>query len=584
MSTKTTAEENLLEEFPPVSTEQWEQVIHKDLKGADYAKKLLWKTEDGLTIKPYYRREDLGGITFLDAAAGEFPYVRGNRASGGWKIREEIEARNPEEANRLAREALAAGAEEITFQNAPVTSRNDMVQLLDGMRDVSVHFSQATPQLLELIVECDAPANGSADFDPLTGLDFAEKLLSKLPASFRSFSVPMLALEEAGATAAQQLGYGIAAGVDYLNGVTSRGIGVARATAALSFSVGIESSYFLEIAKLRALRLLWSRVVESFGGKDSEARTAIFARTSRWNTTVYDPHVNVLRATTEAMSAALGGADAVTVARFDEPYSKPTEAGRRLARNTQIILKAEAQIARVADAGGGSYYLETITDQLARKAWEILQAVEAAGGFTHFKAEGRLQFELDKSQTARESAVAMRRRVLLGTNQYPNRKETALDRADLDRVFAVRRGARAYEELRLRTEQHMKQGGKNPLFLLAEIGDPRMRAARSGFAANFFGCAGFALATHRYQSAEAIADAEADLIVLCSSDAEYPAIVGQLMSALKGKGHDTPVVVAGNPESAEQLKAAGVVDFVHVRSNPIETLSRWQRHFHIGQS
>ena len=584
MSTKTTADENLLEEFPPVSTEQWEQVIQKDLKGADYAKKLLWKTEDGLTIKPYYRREDLGGITFLDAAAGEFPYVRGNRASGGWGIREEIEARNPEEANRLAREALAAGAEEITFQNAPVTSHKDIVQLLDGVGDASVHFSQATPQLLQLIAESDAPANGSADLDPLTDLDVAAKLLSKVPASFRPFSIPMLALEEAGATAAQQLGYGISAGVDYLDGVTSRGIGVARATAALSFSVGIGSSYFLEIAKLRALRLLWSRVVESFGGKNGEARTAIFARTSRWNTTVYDPHVNVLRATTEAMSAALGGADAVTVARFDEPYAKPTEASRRLARNTQIILKAEAQIARVSDAGGGSYYLETVTDQLARKAWEILLAVEAAGGFTRFKAEGKLQVELDKSQTARESAVASGRRVLLGTNRYPNSKETALDRAELDRVFAVRRGAHAYEELRLRTEQHVKQGGKNPLFLLAEIGDPRMRAARSGFAANFFGCAGFALATHRYQSAEAIADAEADLIVLCSSDAEYPAIVGQLMSALKGKGHDTPVVVAGNPESAEQLKAAGVVDFVHVRSNPIETLSRWQRHFHIGQS
>jgi len=210
--------------------------------------------------------------------------------------------------------------------------------------------------------------------------------------------------------------------------------------------------------------------------------------------------------------------------------------------------------------------------------------VEAAGGFTRFQAEGRLQVELDKSQTARESAVASRRHVLLGTNRYPNSKERALDRAELDRVFAVRRGARAYEELRLRTEQHVKQGGKNPLFLLAEIGDPRMRAARSGFASNFFGCAGFKLDRHRYQSAEAIANAEADVIVLCSSDAEYPAIVEQLMAALDARAMKTPVVIAGNPESAEQLKAAGVVDFVHVRSNPIETLSRWQRHFQIGQS
>ena len=225
-----------------------------------------------------------------------------------------------------------------------------------------------------------------------------------------------------------------------------------------------------------------------------------------------------------------------------------------------------------------------ITDQLARKAWEILQGVEAAGGLARFKTEGKLQAELDKSQAALESAVATRRRVLLGTNQYPNLKETALERVDLERVLSVPRGARVYEELRLRTEKHVQQGGHNPRFLLAETGDPRMRAARSGFATNFFGCAGYDVVTHRFESAEAISNAEADVIVLCSSDAEYPAIVEQLMAALKRTGRGTPVIVAGKPESAEQLKAAGVADFVNVRSNVIETLAHWQRHFQIGQS
>ena len=166
MSAKTITGESLLEEFPPVSTEQWEQVIEKDLKGADYAKKLLWKTDDGITVKPYYRREDLRGIPFLDAGAGEFPYVRGNQSVGGWRIREEVESADLPEANRLAREALAAGAEEIAFQDAPVTSREELLRLVEGLDAAPIHFGHATPQLLELIAESGIPANGSADFDP----------------------------------------------------------------------------------------------------------------------------------------------------------------------------------------------------------------------------------------------------------------------------------------------------------------------------------------------------------------------------------------------------------------------------------
>lgn len=576
-------DENLLAEFPPVATEEWDQAIRKDLKGADYARKLLWKTDDALTVKPYYRREDLRDIPFLEAGAGEFPYVRGNQAAGGWRIREEVEAVDLAEANRIAREALASGADEIAFQAVRVTSRDELLRLIEGLGAARIHFDQAAAHLLELVAACGVPETGSADFDPLADLDLASKILPKLPASFRPFSIPVLALEQAGASIAQQLGYAIAEGVEYLDGMTSKGVNVGRATAALSFSVAVGSSYFFEIAKLRALRLLWSRVVESFGGKGSEAKTAVFARTSRWNTTVYDPHVNVLRATTEAMSAAIGGADSITVGAFDEAYAKPGEPGRRLARNTQIILKAEAQLARVADPGGGSYYLEATTDLLARKAWEILQSVEAAGGFAHFRADGKLQAELDKSWAALESAIATRRRVLLGTNQYPNRKETALERADLDRVFSVPRGARAYEELRLRTERHVQQGGHKPRFLLAEIGDARMRTARSSFAGNFFGCAGYEVVAQRFESAESVARAEGDVIVICSSDAEYLAIVEQLMPAQKRTGRRTPVIVAGHPESAEQLKVAGVSDFVHLRSDVIETLSRWHQYFKIGQ-
>ncbi len=210
--------------------------------------------------------------------------------------------------------------------------------------------------------------------------------------------------------------------------IAERGVDVDRAAAALEFSFAIGCNYFFQIAKLRAFRMLWARAVESFGGTHEAARARIAARTSRWNKTVYDPHVNILRATTEAMAAVLGGADSVTVAPFDACYKAPDEASRRLARNTQLLLKHEAWLGRVADAGGGSYSLETITDFLAREGWKLFQEIEARGGFRKAQAEGVIAQTLERSLAAREKAVASRRRVFVGTNQFANPAERALDR------------------------------------------------------------------------------------------------------------------------------------------------------------
>ncbi len=171
---------------------------------------------------------------------------------------------------------------------------------------------------------------------------------------------------------------------------------------------------------------------------------------------------------------------------------------------------------------------------------------------------------------------------MVGTNQYANRAERALGRIDEQRMNETRRGARVYEELRLRTERHAAQGGKTPRVLLAEIGDVKIRMARANFAANFFACAGFEIATRRFKKAREIAAAEGDLIVLCSADREYAALAAELMPKLKALGRETPVIVAGNPENAEQLRAAGIADFVHVRSHPLEVLTKWQEKLQVG--
>ncbi len=579
------ATDNLLEEFPPVSTQSWEEAITRDLKGADYTRKLIWQTAEGLAVKPYYRAEDIAGLEFLDAAPGSFPYLRGARHSGGWHIREEVAETDPEQANRTAQNAIAAGAEEISFTAADIRNASDLKLLLANLEMIPVHFQNAGEPLLRLLVERfkELPDSVpvSTGWDPLANPDFAAEVIRTAPHALFPFTIDGSKFEEAGATAVDEVGFSVAAAIDFLSEMQSRGVEVPRAAASIGFSFAIGASYFFQIAKLRAFRMLWARAVESFGGTAESARTRIHARTSRWDKTIYDPHVNVLRATTEAMSAVLGGADSVTVAPFDECYKTPDEASRRLARNTQIILKQEALLGNVADAGAGSYCLEVITDFIAQAGWKSMQRIEAGGGYRKAVADGQLDKILQQSLATKEKAVTLRRRVFTGTNQFANPSEKALDRVDPGRLTTERRGAQSYESLRLRTERHAALTGITPRILLAEFGDVKMRSARSGFATNFFACAGFEIVTQRFQSADEIAAVDADLIVLCSSDPEYLCMATGLAVKLKSIQRKTPVVVAGNPESAEQLRAAGVIDFIHIKSNPIEVLTNWQQQLGI---
>jgi len=579
------AKEHLLEEFPPISTAAWEAAIARDLKGADYEKKLIWRSDEGLAVKPYYRAGDLKDLACLNTAPGEFPYRRGARATGDWQIREKIDASNAEEANRAACAAVAAGAEGIAFSGRLVLSSGELSLLLANLDKVPVHFEHADERLIRLLLERldkrPRAAGISTGCDALGSVGFAADVIHAAQAGFVPFTIHGEAFEEAGATAVEEAGFALATGVEFLAAVQERGVEAGRTAAAVEFSFAIGSNYFFQIAKLRAFRMVWARVMESFRGAPDEAQARIAARTSRWNKTVYDPHVNILRATTEAMAAVLGGADAVIVAPFDACYRQPDEASRRLARNTHLLLKHEAWLGRVADPAGGSYYVEALTDFVARESWKLMQEIEVRGGYRKAQAEGAIAQALWRSLAAREQAVATRRRLLTGTNQYANPAERALERIDTERASGTGRGARIYEDLRLRTERHVAAGGKTPRVLLAEIGDVKMRMARANFATNFFACAGFEIEARRFRKAADIASAECDLIVLCSSDAEYAALAAELMPKLKALGRSTPVIVAGRPEKPEELMAEGVADFVHARSHPVDVLTRWQEQFGI---
>jgi methylmalonyl-CoA mutase len=533
-----------LDEFPPVATADWDEAVRRERKGAAPQAKI------------FYRAEDLRGLEY--AGAGK------SRTENNWCIRDVVQ----DAAG--ARAAMAGGADEICF----VLGSQDIQAVLDSLPldQWTVHFEcgARAVELLEALIARPGAPSGSVDFEPLADFDNVAALVRACGwPRFRTMTIRAHRFAEAGATIVQELGWALAEGVEMMAQLTDRGIGAAEAAHALAFSFAAGSQYFPEIAKLRAARRQWARIIESFQiSTDDAARMAVYARTSDATTTVYDPHVNMLRATTEAMAAVLGGADAVQVGPFDAVYREPGEASRRWARNTQLILKSEASFDRALDAAAGCYYLESLTDSIARDAWGLLQTVEAAGGFLKYAASGALDREIAKSRAERECAVGTRRAVIVGTNQYPNLQERALE--CIEREDRSERPARVFEEIRLRTERCAARTGHTPHFLLLESGDAKMRKARSAFAANLFGCAGF-----ETEIAETVTGSP-DAIVLCSSDAEYAMLAPRLITELRAAGKPVPVIVAGNPADSEALREAGVADFVHMRSNAAEVLRAWQ--------
>jgi methylmalonyl-CoA mutase len=368
----------------------------------------------------------------------------------------------------------------------------------------------------------------------------------------------------------QEVGYAVAEGVDRLAAAVAGGTPLADAAQSLCFVFAVGSSYFLEIAKLRAARLCWAQAVAAFGVTSGEAsRMRVVVRTARSNKSVYDPYTNLLRATTEAMSATCGGADEVIV--------EPAGFDAHLATNVTRILAEESRLDVVADPAGGSYYVETLTDAIGRAAWRLLQETEAAGGYAAVVRSGVLASAIAASRAAKEKAVSSRRRTLVGVNNYPDLGERAASAAPVaeasDGPVPIWRMAEPFERIRQRTERHEAATGRRPRVLLLTSGDVRMRMARANFSLNFFGCAGFDVV-----QSDTLDVAGADLVVLCSSDAEYLPLAQDVCPKVS-----VPVIVAGNPkDQIPALEAAGVAGFVHVQSDALQALTHWQQRLGIG--
>lgn len=606
--------EKLFSEFKAPTRQEWLDKIEKDLKGADFNKRLVWRTNEGFNVQPFYLKEDVEKLKTPESLPGEFPFVRGNKKnSNEWYVRQEIEATDAKEANAKALDILNRGVDSLSFHiHGKDISKEFVETLLQGIECeiVELNFNTCKRHTLELAEILKAyfeqkgydkkKITGSFDWDPM------EKMLRKgndltavLPIAkglveamkeypnFRTVAVNAVSLNNSGAYIVQELGYALAWGNEYMNQLVEAGIDADTAANNIKFNLGISENFFMEMAKFRAARMLWAEIVKQYAPKeDVSCMMCVNAETSKYNMTLFDSYVNLLRSQTEAMSAALAGVHSIQVTPFDTVYETPNEFSERIARNQQLLLKEESHFDKVVDPGAGSYFIEELTTSLANEGWKIFLNIEENGGFLEAIKKGTVQDDINATNQKRHDAAAKRKEFILGTNQFPNFTEKSEGKLPREckcgcgnkeekafKAIETTRLAADFEDLRIKVENSKKV----PTAFMLTIGNLAMRQARAQFSCNFLACAGYKVMDNLgfktvEEGVDAALKAGADIVVLCSSDDEYAEYA---VPAFKYLDNRAMFVVAGAPACMEELKAAGIENFVHVKCNVLETLKEY---------
>lgn len=606
--------EKLFTEFVAPSKQEWLDKIQVDLKGADFDKRLVWRTNEGFNVQPFYRREDVLKLKTPDALPGEFPYVRGNKKKDNeWYVRQDIKADDAMAANEKALDLLNKGIDSLCFKISGDDVNKDFVETLlkNIVCDaVELNFNTCkrhTLELAKILTEYfeqkgydKAKIVGSLDWDPMEKivmkghdvtpiLDLAPEIVKALAEypNFRCITVNAVSLNNAGSYIVQELGYALAWGNDYLNRLVEAGVDVDLAASKIKFNMGITENFFMEIAKFRAARMLWAEIVKQYAPKNDEScKMCVNAVTSKYNMTLFDSYVNLLRSQTETMSAALAGVHSIVVTPFDAVYETPNDFSERIARNQQLLLKEESHFDKVVDPGAGSYFIEELTTSLANEGWKIFLNVEDNGGFLEAAKKGIVQDDINATNVKRHEAAAKRKEFILGTNQFPNFTEKSDGKRPLscscscghghDTAFKSINSTRLaadFENLRIKVESSEKV----PVAFMLTIGNLAMRQARAQFSCNFLACAGYKVVDNLgfstvEEGVDAALKAGADIVVLCSSDDEYAQYAVPAYKYLDGRAM---FVVAGAPACMDDLKAAGIENFIHVRCNVLETLKEY---------
>lgn len=683
----------LRDDFPVPTLDEWQAECVKLLKGVPFEKKMYTGTYEGITLRPMYTEADVASLPHAGSLPGQAPFVRGAHALGyrqaPWQVAQELPYPTAEEFNAALVDDLAcgqdavvlvideagqagldpgqAGAGKVGRGGTSVASLADLRVALDKV-DLAAHPLHVESGSAALVYAALLVAlakekgvdptrlRGSVGFDPLRGLVELGRLPLSLDKAYDELAVltkwsaanaPGLqtvsasghAFHDGGANAVQELAFTLAAAVHHLRELESRGVDVATAAPRIRVSLSVGTHFFLEIARLRAARWLWSRVVEAAGGGEAAQTLTLHARTSRFGLTVLDPHVNILRGTTEAMAAILGGVDSLCVAPFDGAIGLPDTFSRRIARNTHTILREESHLDLVTDPAGGTWYVEALTAEIAEAAWELFQEVEAFGGLVGALKEGWVQAQVASVAAERRTNLAMRRDVLVGTNMYANPREQVCPGRDMDAfalhpnrsrdvqagrvgdaeahdldviltipaddVFAAIAAAAAkgvtvgelcralrhdgdahlqvepivpwragemFESLRLAVMAKAAADAGAATVFCANLGDVARYMPRLDFTRGFFQTGGFTVLADRFfggpeDAAAAARESGARTAVIVGLDATYVEQAAAVAAALKVAGVET-VILAGLPaDLIVALKAAGVDEFIHVRSD-----------------
>ncbi len=657
--------------FPAPSFAEWKQEVEKSLKGKPF-EKLYSTTYENITIQPIYTRHDVEKLAYIEQYPGFANYVRGTRSNGyikePWKVSQEIFASSPTEWNEIVKHDLEKGQTEIHIVlerlGFPVTSLDDIEAMFSDISldkySLRVDAGAQSLSFLALFaaylqqrqIPFDA-VHGTIGMDPIGVLAETGKLSASVAALYDVMAAVTKWAKEnmpdvktvivrgepyhnGGANAVQELAFAFATAVEYIRACLERGVAIDAIAPRIQFSFSVGSNFFMEIAKLRAARLIWSNIVKAFGGSESSQKIAMHARTSYFTKTVYDPYVNMLRAAAEAFAATVGGTDSLHVSPFDEAIRPADEFSRRIARNTQLILFEEAHIANVIDPAGGSYYVETLTAQVAEETWKLFQQIEAKGGIVQALADGFVQEQVEAVARQRQKNVETRKEKIVGTNFYANLAEEPLEKInesqaqrssssiiDEEHVAALQAGfanqqwietavdmalrrataqeieaalkteeasihvkpitqwrlAEPFERLRQASEAHLEKYGERPAVHLINIGNIPNYKARADFITGFFEAGGMAVEKSEgvHSAEEAVSEAinaSGTHYVICGSDESYVDIVPALAKAFKQAKPNAKLYVAGKqPADVEQIFIeAGVDGFIHIGSNCYETI------------
>jgi methylmalonyl-CoA mutase len=671
----TTQAERLLAEFPEHTYEQWHAAAEALLKGAPFEQKLVSKTYEDITIQPIYRREDIAGLEHRKHFPGSGSLVRGSHADGflkaGWEVSQELKACAPADLNTLIHEGLNGGQSELNIvvgcgqsdcckAGVALNTADDVKTALAGVAvDAVSTYWQAGPAALPaaaLVIaaaeQLGVPASklrGGFENDPLGELVAKGSLRQPLKlrydhiASLTDYAAkhaPQLhtitargdIFHNAGGTATQELGCVIASLVTYIEEMKARGLSPESVLPHVRIRLAVGSDYFMEIAKIRAARWLWSKVAAAYGVENAPVH--IHASTSLWNKTTYDAHTNMLRVTSEAFAAVVAGADSIHIGPYDEVAGRSDEFSRRIARNLHTILREECGLDRVIDPAGGSTYIEWLTDRIAAKSWEIFQDIEKQGGMAAAIETGSVQKSIDAVCKAKFQNIRRRKDKIVGSNMYPDLKGRKLEilkpeckaaqappcaapaepapvtaSADASMILQAiaaakngaskvsiavaiglpnsegaptctalppRRAAEEYEALRDASAAFTAKTGAAPAILQLNMGPSRKYRLRADWTAAFFEAAGFAVDGKRDfksqdEALQALAESAAGIAVITSDDATYLETVESLAKAVKAAKPGVHLLVAGAPgENEAAWRAAGVDEFVNVRSSNYE--------------